>query len=86
MATRRPIMPRPLTRRQSEVVSFVRRYVEKRGFPPTIRELADELGVHPNAVAGHLSAAERKGVLKRAARVARGLTLTTGGRDHAEAK
>lgn len=72
-------MSRPLTRRQSEVVRSVRRHVEKRGYPPTIRELATELGVHPNAVAGHLSAAERKGFLRRAARTARGLTLTTGG-------
>ncbi len=79
-------MPRPLTRRQSEVVCFVRRYVEKCGYPPTIREIGDELGVHPNAVAGHLSAAERKGVLRRAARTARGLTLTPGDRDRAKAK
>jgi repressor LexA len=79
-------MPRPLTRRQSEVVRFVRRYVERRGYPPTLREIAEELDVHHNAVAGHLSAAERKGVLKRAARTARGLTLTQGGKSHAEAK
>ena len=79
-------MPQPLTRRQSEVVCFVRRYVETRGFPPTIREIAEELDVNHNAVAGHLAAAERKGVLKRAARAARGLTLTEGGRSHAKAK
>lgn len=77
-------MPKPLTRRQSEVVCFVRRYVAKRGYPPTIREVASELGIQPTAAAGHLAAVERKGVLKRSARAARGLTLIEGGRRHAE--
>lgn len=78
--------PSPLTRRQTEVVRFVRRYVEKRGYPPTVREIADKLGVHHNAVVGHLAAAERKGALRRAKRTARGLTLIVGDRADAKAK
>lgn len=78
--------PSPLTRRQTEVVRFVRRYVEKRGYPPTVREIADKFGVYHNAVVGHLAAAERKGVLRRAKRTARGLTLIAGDRTDAKAK
>lgn len=73
-------MPRPLTRRQSQVIRFVRRHVRDRGFPPTVREIADELGVHANAAAGHVASLERKGVLRRSPGVARGLVLI-GGKD-----
>lgn len=79
-------MPEALTRRQSEVVRFIRCYVEQRGFPPSIREIADELDVNHNAVVGHLNAAARKGAIRRSSRTARGLTLTEGGRSHAKAK
>lgn len=82
MATKKPVAPRPLTRRQNEVVRFVRRFVATNGFPPTLREIGSELGMNHNAVAGHLSAVERKGVLRRAGRTARGLTLTPAGDKH----
>lgn len=75
-----------LTKRQSEVVTYVRRYAEKYGYPPSRREIADELGVTVNAITGHLAAAERKGALRRAARVARGLTVPPRGDRHATSK
>lgn len=64
-----------LTRRQSEVVLFVRRYAEKHGFAPSLREVASALDVTVNAVVGHLTAAERKGAIRRASRTARGLVV-----------
>ena len=64
-----------LTRRQSEVLLSVRRYIEKHGFAPSLREIAAELGVSVNAVVGHLSAAARKGAVTRSARTARGLVV-----------
>jgi repressor LexA len=78
MATTDTTAPKPLTARQREVVRLVRRHVAKHGFPPTLRELASELDIAPSAIAGHLAAAERKGVLRRASRTARGMTLTNG--------
>lgn len=78
MATTNTAAPKPLTARQREVVRLVRRHVAKHGFPPTLRELATQLDIAPSAIAGHLAAAERKGVLRRASRTARGMTLTTG--------
>jgi repressor LexA len=64
-----------LTPRQSEVVLFVRRYAEKHGFAPSLREIADALGVNVNAITGHLAAAARKGAITRSARTARGLVV-----------
>jgi repressor LexA len=78
MATTDTTVPKPLTPRQREVVRLVRRHLSKFGFAPSIRELAGQLGIAPSAIAGHLAAAERKGVLRRASRTARGMTLTTG--------
>lgn len=64
-----------LTRRQSQVVLFVRRYAERNGFAPSLREIADALDVGVNAVVGHLSALSRKGAIRRASRTARGLVV-----------
>ena len=64
-----------LTRRQSEVVLFVRRYADKFGFPPSRREIADKFGVSLNAITGHIAAAERKGAISRSANTARGLVV-----------
>ncbi len=57
-----------LTPRQSEVVRFCRRYADKHGYPPTLRELADGLSVSVNAIVGHLAAAAKKGAITRSAR------------------
>jgi repressor LexA len=64
-----------LTPRQVEVVRFCRRYADKHGYPPTLRELADGLSVSVNAIVGHLAAAAKKGAITRSARTARGLVV-----------
>lgn len=71
-------MPRQLTKRQSEVVSLIKRFIKDVGYPPSTRELADKLGVTPTAIDGHIHALERKGALKRTPGVARGLALAGG--------
>ena len=64
-----------LTARQSEVVLFCRRYADKHGYPPSLREIADGLEVSVNAIVGHLAAAAKKGAITRSARTARGLVV-----------
>ncbi len=64
-----------LTPRQSEVVLFCRRYADKHGYPPSLREIADGLEVSVNAIVGHLAAAAKKGAITRSARTARGLVV-----------
>ena len=62
-------MQRPekkLTDRQSAVLTYIADHIEGTGFPPTIREIGDHLGISStNGVNDHLKALERKGYLTR---------------------
>ncbi|MGM0557582.1 MAG: transcriptional repressor LexA [Myxococcota bacterium] len=55
-----------LTKRQGEVLSFIIDQIENEGYPPTIREIGDHLGIKStNGVNDHLKALEKKGYLAR---------------------
>jgi len=55
-----------LTDRQLEVLRFIAREIEDRGYPPTIREIGEALDIRStNGVNDHLKALERKGYLAR---------------------
>lgn len=70
----------PLSRRQHDLVRFVGRYVNEHGRAPTIREIADAMGVRStNGILQHVEYAERKGALTRVA-CSRGLSVTAEGR------
>ena len=64
--------------RQADVLEYIRRAVEERGFPPTYREIGDALGISStNGVADHVKALVKKGYLRKAdGGAARGLQLT----------
>jgi repressor LexA len=70
-----------LTDRQLEILRFIAQETQVDGFPPTIREIGDELGItSTNGVADHLKALVRKGFLELRPRArARGLKLTLRG-------
>src|SRR5687767_13391041 len=55
-----------LTSRQRQILEFITRRIEEQGYPPTIREIGEEMGIRStNGVNDHLKALERKGFLKR---------------------
>lgn len=55
-----------LTDRQKEILEFITRRIEDQGYPPTIREIGEFMGIRStNGVNDHLKALERKGFLKR---------------------
>ncbi len=55
-----------LTPRQREVLDTIKRYAECYGFPPTVRELGEMLGIKStNGVNEHLRALEKKGAIVR---------------------
>lgn len=57
--------PRPITPRQAEVLSCIRRHIEEFGWPPTYREICAKLGVTgTNGVSEHLRALKRKGFVE----------------------
>ena len=55
-----------LTDRQIEVLEFIIEHIQETGFPPTIREIGEELQIKStNGVNDHLKALEKKGYLSR---------------------
>ncbi len=65
-----------LTRKQAEVLEFIRRHPAEQGFPATVREVARAFGLRSvKAAFDHIKALERKGLLRRRPRCARGLEV-----------
>jgi repressor LexA len=55
-----------LSRRQEQILFFIRESVESRGFPPSIREIGEAVGLSSSStVHAHLRSLESKGYLKR---------------------
>ena len=54
-----------LTRKQHEVLEAARGLERRRGYTPSVREIARELGVSAATVQEHLVALERKGYVRR---------------------
>jgi repressor LexA len=55
-----------LTTRQREILDFITERIQQQGYPPTIREIGEHMGIRStNGVNDHLKALERKGFLKR---------------------
>jgi repressor LexA len=55
-----------LTVRQREVLSFLIRFLKRRGYPPTVREIARHLGLKgPKSPKKRLDALEEKGYIRR---------------------
>ncbi len=66
-----------LTDRQKEILQFIVRESEERGFPPTIREIGEQMDIKStNGVNDHLKALERKGYLTRGEQQSRSLVPT----------
>ena len=55
-----------LTPRQREIWDYLLSYVEQHGYPPTVREIGQAVGLaSPSTVHAHLANLERAGLLKR---------------------
>jgi repressor LexA len=55
-----------LSKRQREIFDFVVAYADKHGYPPTVREIGESVGLaSPSTVHAHLANLERAGYLRR---------------------
>ena len=55
-----------LTARQQEIWQYLAEYVDEHGYPPTVREIGDAVGLaSPSTVHAHLANLERAGLLRR---------------------
>ena len=66
-----------LTKRQQEIWEFLVAYVDDHGYPPTVREIGEQVGLaSPSTVHAHLANLERAGLIKRDPTKPRALELT----------
>ena len=55
-----------LTDRQREILDFIAKQMEERGYPPSVREIGEAVGLtSPSTVHSHLSTLQRLGFLQR---------------------
>ncbi len=55
-----------LTKRQEDALKFIKTYIVSHGFPPTVREIAEAIGVSsPATVQAHLDSLANKGYIRK---------------------
>jgi repressor LexA len=70
--------PEMLTPRQTEIYEFIVEYADEHGYPPTVREIGDAVGLaSPSTVHAHLANLERAGMLRRDPTKPRALVLSS---------
>ncbi|MBI5644246.1 MAG: repressor LexA [Deltaproteobacteria bacterium] len=69
-------MNRNITERQKEILVFLGEFIEKSGYPPTLREICARFGIKgPGNARKHLDALEKKGYIKRSANISRAIEV-----------
>ncbi|MFY4773987.1 transcriptional repressor LexA [Metabacillus sp. RGM 3146] len=59
-------MTTKLSRRQQDILEFIKMEVKKKGYPPSVREIGEAVGLASSStVHGHLSRLESKGLIRR---------------------
>src|SRR5512134_730122 len=72
--------------RRQKIIASIARTVEERGYPPSVREIADAVGLaSTSAVHHHLTALERAGLIERGSHSSRALRVTARGEAELEA-
>ncbi|OLO40289.1 repressor LexA [Alkalihalophilus pseudofirmus] len=55
-----------LSKRQQEILDYIKTEVRKKGYPPSVREIGEAVGLASSStVHGHLSRLEKKGLIRR---------------------
>jgi repressor LexA len=66
-----------ITARQQRILDFIERTVRERGYPPTVREIGDAVGLtSSSSVHAQLANLERKGLLRKDPSKPRAMTLS----------
>lgn len=70
---------RKLSPRQEAILTFISRYMDEHGYPPSIREIGAATGISSTSVVDYnLRILERDGYLRREREISRGLGLVEG--------
>ena len=69
-------MKRVLTKRQQDILDFIESFAQRRGYPPTLRDIGNEFGIKStNGVRVNLAALEKKQYIRRRPWLSRGIEL-----------
>jgi repressor LexA len=65
-----------LSKRQKKILGFIENFISKHGYPPTIREIGEAVGIASTSVVNYnLNKLVERGLIERAPEVSRGLRL-----------
>ncbi|MGI6215997.1 MAG: transcriptional repressor LexA [Coriobacteriales bacterium] len=65
-----------LTDRQRQILDYIRVYTRDNGYPPSVRDIGDAIGLKSSSsVHSHLTALEKKGYISRSSSSARAITV-----------
>lgn len=65
-----------LSKKQKRILDFIKSAIEKKGYPPSVREICDGVGLKSTStVHGHLTRLEKKGYIRRDATKPRTIEL-----------
>ena len=66
-----------LTTRQQQILDYIRKCIEVKHYPPSVREIGQAIGLSsPSTVHAHLNALEAKGFIKRDGAKSRSMVIT----------
>ena len=69
-------MGKKLSERQRKVFTFLEDFIDDNGYPPTVREIMNGIGLTSTSlVTYYLDKLEERGLLKREAAISRGIRL-----------
>lgn len=69
-----------LSRKQQAILQFIEIFLEENDYPPTIRDIQNELGISSTSVVDYnLKALEARGVIRRNSKISRGIELVNRG-------
>lgn len=73
-----------LTKRQQQILDYIRKCIEVKHYPPSVREIGQAIGLSsPSTVHAHLNALEAKGYIKREGAKSRSMVVTGEKRENA---
>ena len=73
-----------LTKRQQEVLDFIRRYIADTKYPPTLREIGQHFGITAKGGYDHVRALEKKQAIRCHSNRSRAIEILEGRRDDRE--
>jgi len=80
-------MRKELTPRQRQILQYILRHIEIRGYPPTVREIGEAVNLSSSStVHAHLKSLEEAGLIKRDAVLTRAIRLLPGTLKKVEAR